>query len=176
MQCQPTFCRFHSCWFFIPELWSSCRSHPPRASQQGCGEAHQKGVTLLHLQEPLRLEMTPESLDMLQKVKYLLWHSGGRRTCALMYFWWEATCEKTGDRAACRIHIPKCHLAIQPARAETWADGEIIFSLKILYLSNISCQVPSKEGPKQGKRGAEVGCVAVDTSLWFLRPLHFESV
>lgn len=46
----------------------------------------------------------------------------------------KATCEKRSDRAACRMHIPKCHLAIQPARAEKWADGEIIFSLKFLYL------------------------------------------
>lgn len=46
----------------------------------------------------------------------------------------KATCEQAGDPVACRIHIPKCHLAIQPARAEAWADGEIIFSLKILYL------------------------------------------
>lgn len=46
----------------------------------------------------------------------------------------KAMCEQPGERAACRIHIPKRHLAIQPARAEKWADGEIIFSLKIPYL------------------------------------------
>lgn len=121
--------------FFNPRALEQCGPHPACASQESWEEAYQKEG------KPPSFTGAPEVRNDSKKPRDALKGQvspvmGGRRKDLVP---WcapdgKATCEKTGDRVACRIHIPKCHLAIQPARVEKWADGEIIFSLKILYL------------------------------------------